>query len=227
MELTNEFEIPLSLDDAWRVLTDLEQVAPCMPGAQLQEVEGNEYRGVVRVKVGPITVDYRGSATFVELDEGSHSAVLRATGRETRGQGNATATVRATLEPRANSTHVLITTELDITGRVAQFGRGALADVSTRLLGQFADNLAASLGNRAGGGDPTDNESALAEPASPSSAESAEDQAVAVRRIDAAPVEPVKLTSLVAGPFVKALAPIVAVLVALGIVLRRRLGRRS
>lgn len=141
MELTNDFRVALDVDRAWALLTDLERIAPCMPGAQLQEVEGDEYRGVVKVKVGPITAQYKGQATFVSRDDAAHVAVLRAEGRETRGQGNASATITATLTPDGDGTAVSVVTDLTITGRVAQFGRGVLADVSAKLLGQFVESL--------------------------------------------------------------------------------------
>ena len=141
MELTNDFRVALPVEQAWLILTDLERIAPCMPGAQLQEVEGDEYRGVVKIKVGPITAQYKGAATFTSLDELGHVAVLRAEGRETRGQGNANATITATLAPDGDGTAVSVVTDLQITGRVAQFGRGVLADVSAKLLGQFVDCL--------------------------------------------------------------------------------------
>jgi carbon monoxide dehydrogenase subunit G len=145
VELTNEFSVAVTVDEAWRVLTDLERIAPCMPGAQLQEIEGDEYRGIVKVKVGPITAQYKGAAHFVEKDEAGHRAVLRAEGRETRGQGNANATITAQLDPDGDGTKISVVTDLTITGRVAQFGRGVLADVSTKLLGQFADCLETKL----------------------------------------------------------------------------------
>lgn len=141
MELTNDFRVALPVERAWAVLTDVERIAPCLPGAQLQEIEGDEYRGIVKVKVGPITAQYKGKATFVSQDSRSHVAVLRAEGRETRGQGNANATITATLTPDADGTAVSVVTDLTITGRVAQFGRGVLADVSAKLLDQFVDNL--------------------------------------------------------------------------------------
>lgn len=141
MELNNEFEVGVPLSQAWQVLTDLERIAPCMPGAELREVEGDEYRGVVKVKVGPISAEYRGAARFLEKDDPSHRAVLRAEGREARGQGNANATITATLESSADATKVSLVTDLQITGKVAQFGRGVLADVSNKLLGQFVENL--------------------------------------------------------------------------------------
>ncbi len=141
MELTNEFRVSVPVEDAWGVLTDVERIAPCLPGAQLQEIEGEEYRGVVKVKVGPITAQYKGKATFVEKDDTAHKAVLRAEGRDTRGQGNANATITATLVPEGSGTKVKVVTDLAITGRAAQFGRGVMADVSTKLLGQFVSCL--------------------------------------------------------------------------------------
>jgi carbon monoxide dehydrogenase subunit G len=145
MELTNEFGVSVPVARAWEVLTDVELIAPCMPGAQLQEIEGDEYRGVVKVKVGPITAQYKGAARFLEKDEAAHKAVLRAEGRDTRGQGNANATITAELAEEAGGTKVTVTTDLTITGRVAQFGRGVLADVSGKLLGQFVDCLESKL----------------------------------------------------------------------------------
>ncbi len=141
MELTNDFRVGVPVERAWEVLTDVELIAPCMPGAQLQEVEGDEYRGVVKVKVGPITAQYKGAARFVERDEAGHKVVLRAEGRETRGQGNANATITAQLTPDGDGTAVSVVTDLTVTGRVAQFGRGVMADVSSKLLGQFVDCL--------------------------------------------------------------------------------------
>src|SRR2546423_3260302 len=141
MELTNEFVVPVTVDDAWKLLTDVERIAPCMPGAELQEVEGEEYRGIVKVKVGPITAQYKGKATFVERDQPSGKVVLRAEGRDTRGAGNANATITALLEPDGDGTKVTVNTDLAVTGKVAQFGRGVLADVSAKLLGQFVQCL--------------------------------------------------------------------------------------
>jgi uncharacterized protein len=141
MELSNEFVVPTGVDDAWRLLTDVERIAPCMPGAELQEIEGDEYRGIVKVKVGPITAQYKGKATFVEKDDAAHRAVLRAEGRDTRGQGNANATITATLASEGSGTKVTVVTDLAVTGRAAQFGRGVMADVSTKLLGQFVSCL--------------------------------------------------------------------------------------
>lgn len=145
MELKNEFTVDVPVEEAWAVLTDLERIAPCMPGAALEEVEGEEYRGVVKVKVGPVTAQYQGKASFLERDEPGHRAVLRAEGRETRGQGNASATITAALEPAGSGTRVSVVTDLSITGRVAQMGRGVLADVSNKLLGQFVQSLESTV----------------------------------------------------------------------------------
>jgi carbon monoxide dehydrogenase subunit G len=145
MDLTNEFTVHLPVEDTWALLTDLERIAPCMPGAQLQEVEGDEFRGVVKVKVGPITAQYKGAATFTSRDPDAHVAVLRAEGRDTRGQGNAAATITATVTAAGEESHVTVVTDLTVTGKVAQFGRNVLADVSAKLLTQFVERLEADL----------------------------------------------------------------------------------
>jgi len=150
MELTNEFTVNVPIEEAWEVLTDVSRIAPAMPGAKLEEVVGDEYRGVVKVKVGPVTAQYKGTASFVERDPAAHRAVLRAEGRETRGQGNATATITATLSEAGAGTRVSVVTDLNITGRVAQFGRGVLADVSNKLLGQFVSALETTVLGAAG-----------------------------------------------------------------------------
>jgi uncharacterized protein len=175
MELTNEFTVGVPVEQAWAVLTDVERIAPCMPGAQLQEIEGDEYRGIVKVKVGPITAQYKGAATFVEKDDSGHRAVLRAEGRETRGQGNASATITATLVPAGDGTQVTVLTDLTVTGRVAQFGRGVLADVSAKLLGQFVSCLETTvLGDGAGADDASAPAGAAApDPGSPGAGDAA------------------------------------------------------
>jgi carbon monoxide dehydrogenase subunit G len=165
--LTNEFRVGVPVGDAWKVLTDVERIAPMLPGAQLQEVEGDEYRGVVKVKVGPITAQYKGTATFVEQDPEAGRVVLKATGRDTRGQGNASALITATMVPDGDGTKVKVETDLTITGKVAQFGRGVLADVSAKLIGQFVDALEADLAARppSAGAEPAATDRAGAEPA--------------------------------------------------------------
>jgi carbon monoxide dehydrogenase subunit G len=145
MELTNEFEVAVPVERAWAVLTDLERIAPCLPGAQLREVEGDEYRGSVKIKVGPITTSYDGTIRITELDESAHRAVMKAEGRETRGQGNVSALITATMLSSGSTTKVTVATDLSITGKVAQFGRGVLADVSAKLLDQFVVNLESTV----------------------------------------------------------------------------------
>jgi carbon monoxide dehydrogenase subunit G len=145
MELTNEFEVAVPVERAWAVLTDLERIAPCLPGAQLREVQGDEYRGSVKIKVGPITTSYDGVIRITELDLAAHRAVLKAEGRETRGQGNVASVITATLSSTPVGTKVTVLTDLTITGKVAQFGRGVLADVSAKLLDQFVANLEATV----------------------------------------------------------------------------------
>jgi uncharacterized protein len=146
MELTNDFTVNAPIDKAWETLTDVERIAPCLPGAQLTEVEGPTYRGLVKVKVGPITAQFKGQASFVEKDPEKHRAVLKAEGRDTGGKGNASALITAQLEPlEPEVTKVTVSTDLTITGKVAQFGRGALADVSEKLLRQFVTNLETSV----------------------------------------------------------------------------------
>lgn len=142
MELENEFVVNRAIDQAWAILTDLERIAPCLPGAQLQEIEGDVYRGVVKVKVGPIGAALKGEASFVEKDDPNHRAVLKGEGRDTKGNGNASALITATLKQLSpTSVTCVVHTNLNMTGKVAQFGRGALADISGKLMQQFARNL--------------------------------------------------------------------------------------
>ncbi len=145
VELNNEFRVAVPAAKTWQVLTDVERVAPCIPGAQLLSVDGDDFTGAVKVKVGPITVSYKGEASFQEKDEAAQRVVIKASGKETRGSGNAAALVTAQLKDEGDATHVVITTDLTISGKAAQFGRGVLADVSTNLIGQFARNLEADL----------------------------------------------------------------------------------
>lgn len=146
MRIDNSFTVGLPAEDAWKVLLDVERIAPCMPGAELQEITEDEYRGVVKVKLGAITAQYKGAVRFAEVDEAGRRIVLRAEGRETRGQGNASATVTATLRPAGEGrTEVAIETDLTISGKIAQFGRGVMADVSSKLLSQFATCLESTI----------------------------------------------------------------------------------
>ena len=146
MEMSNEIEVNASASDVWAAFNDVERIAPCLPGAQLTEIEGEEYRGVVKVKVGPVNAQYKGKATFTERDQDAMKVVILAEGRETRGQGNASATITATVEALGDDrTKVGVTTDLKITGKVAQIGRNLIPDVSAKIMDQFADNLEGML----------------------------------------------------------------------------------
>ncbi|KUI32951.1 carbon monoxide dehydrogenase [Mycobacterium sp. IS-1742] len=145
MELNNEFRVAVPAAKTWEVLTDVERVAPCLPGATLLSVDGDEFTGAVKVKVGPITVSYKGVAAFQEKDAAAQRVVLKASGKETRGNGNAAAVVTAQLKDEGDATQVVINTDLTISGKAAQFGRGVLADVATNLIGQFAKALEADV----------------------------------------------------------------------------------
>ena len=228
MELKNDFRVAVPVERAWAVLTDVELIAPCLPGAQLQEIEGDEYRGIVKVKVGPITAQYKGKATFVSKDEATHVAVLRAEGRETRGQGNANATITATLTEVDDGTAVTVVTDLTITGRVAQFGRGVLAEVSAKLLDQFVENLETTVLV-----DPAAASAAEAEPEPEPAVEEApaanDAPAVptsAVRTIDSPEPEPVDLLETAGTPVARRVAPILAI-IAVAWVLKKLLTRNK
>ncbi|MFJ3339172.1 SRPBCC family protein [Streptomyces sp. NPDC086766] len=146
MEFTNEFVVPAAPDAAWALLTDVPKIAPCLPGATVTPVGDGQYEGGVTVKVGPIKVGYSGSASFTELDATNHRMVLTARGKESSGKGSASATVTVDLVGEGpDKTRVVVGTDLQITGKVAQFGRSAMADVGARLIGQFASNLEAMV----------------------------------------------------------------------------------
>ncbi|MET8719075.1 SRPBCC family protein [Streptomyces misionensis] len=208
MELHHEFTVPVPVEEAWPVLLDIERVAPCLPGAVVEEYDGTTVTGSVKVKVGPVTVTYRGTAVFEEQDAAAHRMVLVANGRETRGQGTARATVTGTLSERDGGTAVSVRTDLTVTGRPAQFGRGVLAEVGDRLVGRFADCLAARLAERP---EPAE-EAAASEPprAEPRAAQEP---------------PPLDLLRTAGGPVARRAAPVVAAVAALVLVvlrLRRR-----
>ncbi|WP_327087599.1 SRPBCC family protein [Nonomuraea sp. NBC_01738] len=145
MRFEHEFTVPVPVEQAWAVLLDVERVAPCLPGASLDVVEGDEFTGRMKVKVGPITVTYRGTAGFADVDKDAHSLTLKASGKEARGSGTASATVRAALTQQGEGTAVSVETTFNVTGRPAQFGRGVMAEVGSKLIDRFAANLSELL----------------------------------------------------------------------------------
>ncbi|MFI7113571.1 SRPBCC family protein [Nonomuraea sp. NPDC050227] len=145
MRFEHEFTVPVPVEQAWAVLLDVERVAPCLPGATLDIFEGDEFTGRMKVKVGPITVTYRGSARFEDVDKDAHTLTIQASGKEARGSGTASATVRARMTPADGGTSVAVETTFNVTGRPAQFGRGVMAEVGAKLIDRFAGNLAQLL----------------------------------------------------------------------------------
>src|ERR1700742_2956461 len=148
MELDHSFTVPVPPDQAWDVLLDVQQVAPCMPGATVDTVDGDDVAGRLKVKVGPVALTYKGTATFKDRDAADRPLLVEASGKEMRGAGTASATVKASLQPENGSdaaTLVTLHTTLNVTGRPAQFGRGVIAEVGSRLIDKFADNLAQQL----------------------------------------------------------------------------------
>jgi carbon monoxide dehydrogenase subunit G len=145
MELDHEFTVPVPVDQAWRVLLDVERIAPCMPGATLDSVDGDDFAGRLKVKLGAMTITYKGTARIAARDEDAHTVSIEGTGKEARGAGTASATVEAQLHDEGGATRVTVHTKLNITGRPAQFGRNILSEVGGKLVGRFADNLAEEI----------------------------------------------------------------------------------
>jgi len=221
MEIADSFRVSTPIADTWKVLLDIEGIAPCLPGAQLQEVEGDEYRGIVKVKVGPITAQYKGTATLAEVDAAGRRLVIDATGRDTRGQGNATASIVVTMLEEGDGTRVDVVTDLAITGKVAQFGRGVLVDVSSKLMGQFVENLERDVLATQSEGEAPEPAVAASESAAPEPAEAGE-----LRRIESKEPEAIDLLDLAGESAARRLIPLgVGVLVVF--VLWRLLRSRS
>ena len=242
MELNHDFTVPVPRDRAWEVLTDIEGIAPCLPGAQLQEVEGDEYRGIVKVKVGPITAQYKGAAVIESQDAEAGTMVIDASGRDTRGQGNASAKITLQLTDNGDTTDVSVATDLTISGKVAQFGRGMLADVSSKLLGQFVECLEGKIDDL-GTGDAAEDEAPAAEEApaeeaateAPAAEEAAAPEAApapaaangaaakpTVRKINAPEAAPVDLGDAAGGAVAKRALPVIVVVLLLLLLGRRR-----
>ncbi|WP_375486490.1 SRPBCC family protein [uncultured Jatrophihabitans sp.] len=168
MKLEHSFTVPTGIEEAWRILLDIELIGPCMPGAAIDSVDGDDFTGTVKVKLGPIGLTYKGKASFVEKDEAAHRAVIDARGRDARGNGTASAKVTAHLQDQGGSTLVKVDTDLDITGKPAQFGRGVMVDVGNKLIGQFADNLATTISES--GGAPSESPAAAVPAPAPAAA---------------------------------------------------------
>jgi carbon monoxide dehydrogenase subunit G len=245
-KLLNEFTVHRPIDQTWAVLTDVERIAPCLPGAQLEEIEGEIYRGVVKVKLGAISTAFKGQATFVERDDDNHRAVLHGAGRDTTGKGNADATITAQLESiTADTTKCVVETDLHITGKVAQFGRGIMGDVSKKLMAQFAQNLNTMLDESgsestpepapetagsdapaddaaapvAAGGAAATGAAAAASTAGSNGASSAD--IPKVRKIDGPANDPIELSDVAGSAILKRLLPVVGGLIVVLLVLRR------
>jgi hypothetical protein len=201
MDLNHEFIVNVPVNDAWVILTDLERIAPCLPGAQLTEVEGDTYRGQVKIKVGPIVAQFKGQASFVSRDDLAHRAMLKGEGRDTTGKGTASAIITAQLTSiTPTSTKCTVVTDLTISGKVAQFGRGALADVSDKLLKQFSENLNQLI--------------ASAPAATTTAATTVAAASPEIRKIESAEVAPLDLLGTAGAPILKRAIPVVVALVA-------------
>ena len=244
-QLVNEFTVNRPIEEAWPVICDVERIAPCLPGAQLEEIEGDIYRGVVKIKLGAVSTQFKGQAQFVERDDTNHRAKLRAEGRDTGGRGNAAADITAeatSLSP--TSTKCSVTTDLHITGKVAQFGRGIMGDVSKKLMEQFANNLNTMLDetaldnthdkptpDKAGADVPSEPDDAAAGSApaaapggtSTASAGNGSATAAPTKRIISGPAtEPIDVAGMAGPALLKRIGPVVLGLLVVFLLLRRR-----
>lgn len=213
MELENSFVVPADIDTAWATLLDVTAIAPCMPGATLTSYEGNEFTADVKVKLGPVLMTFGGEGRFLSVDETEHVAVIQASGKEKKGAGTASATITTKLVSEGpQTTRALITTDLQVTGKAAQFGRGVMADVSKHLIAQFAGNLEKVITAR----------NAAATPAPSAAVESASGEAPAAPVAAPAPVlnnEALDLGNAALKPVLKRLVPaIVVVAVVAGVI---------
>jgi uncharacterized protein len=241
IELDNSFTVPVPPEQAWDVLLDVERIAPCMPGASVTSVEGDEIAGQVKVKLGPLSLSYKGTAKFTEKDQENHTIAIEASGKETRGAGTASATVSASLKPADTESETLVSihTSLNVTGRPAQFGRSLLPEVSGKLIAQFATNLealiagsgAAAGAGTAGAGTEGGATEGAGAAAGETGAETAAEGAGAATAVTPAAAQPsaalpqqedsLNLIKLVGGPLLKRVIPVAA-----GAALLALLGRR-
>lgn len=223
MQLESAFKVPVPVDVAWNTLLDYPRLARCMPGATVTEVTGDDVLGQVKVKLGPVSITYQGQVTFTEKDGARHRIVASAAGREVRGSGTASAQVTAVMTDAGGATEVSVLTDLNITGKPAQFGRSVVAEVSERLIGQFAENLARELETSNSG---TVTGAASATAASGPAAGTTAPAEQATPRSAPAAGDSLDLLRLVGGPVAKRLTPVLTVLAALAaIALVRRLLR--
>jgi len=229
-KLLNEFTVHRPIAETWNVLTDVERIAPCMPGAALEEIEGDIFRGVVKVKLGAISTAFKGQANFIERDDSAHRAVLKGEGRDTTGKGNASALITAKLESVDDtSTKCNVETDLHVTGKVAQFGRGIMGDVSKKLMTQFATNLNSMLDqpaaptNGSAGNGPTKTEAVSSDAATDAApgASTTNAPAPGVRKINGPAAAPIELSDVAGSAILKRVLPLVGGLVLLWIIARR------
>ncbi len=233
-KLLNEFLVHRPIDQTWAVLTDVERIAPCLPGAELHEIEGDIYRGVVKIKLGAISTAFKGQAKFVERDDAAHRAVLNGEGRDTTGKGNASALITALLTKVSDDvTKCEVETELHITGKVAQFGRGIMGDVSKKLMNQFAANLNTMLDQQVPDQQVPDQQvpdqqvpdeaapAPTAVTATPAAAPLAAAAPSAARKIDGPAAAPIEIGELAGSAILKRLLPLIGGLVLVLLVVRR------
>jgi carbon monoxide dehydrogenase subunit G len=239
MKLEHKFTVPAPIDTVWRALLDPERVAPCFPGASITSASGDDFTGTVKVRLGPISLQYRGSGRFTDTDEAAHRTVIRATGTASGGQGTVTATVAASLVENGEGTAVTVATDMIVTGRPAQFGRGLIEDVGGKIIGQFADCLSASLGQQdrpapvAESQPPAPSPPATPQPvpsrpvvAQPTSSPPARAQPAPVWPVPPPMAEEIDLLEAAGGAVAKRAIPAVAAVVLLILIIRRRLRRR-
>ena len=227
-QIVNEFTVNRPIEEAWPIICDVERIAPCLPGAQLEEIEGDVYRGRVKVKLGAVTTQFKGEAKFVERDDEAHTAKLHGKGRDTGGRGNAEADIYAVAEALSpTSTKCTVTADLHITGKVAQFGRGIMGDVSKKLMDQFANNLNTMLDDE--GSEPAP---AAAPSPAPSGTEAPAAEGAAgtdaptapptVRKINGPAAEPIDMADMAGPALLKRVAPVVLVILLLLYLVRRK-----
>ncbi len=234
-QIVNEFTVNRPIEEAWPIICDVERIAPCLPGAQLEEIEGEVYRGRVKVKLGAVTTQFKGEAKFVERDDEAHTAKLHGKGRDTGGRGNAEADIHAVAESLSpTSTKCTVTADLHITGKVAQFGRGIMGDVSKKLMDQFASNLNTMLDEQSAetieepaAESATDkpDDPAASETVAPAAEASADDDppvVPAVRKINGPAAEPIDMADMAGPALLKRAVPVIAVILVLLFLLRRR-----